>query len=247
VADTTAAYVAVPRDLLDHVIRSLDGNVMERTGTDEFIDTCDEDCADSLGHVGLWVTRLAPHPLAEALRALTDKPECLSCGRDVLPDRGAVCPYCSTATKPDPEASSGTETSGHLVDRALSGAAQEYAGCPEWLGEGERCSSCHDDHNDDRAEEVRCRVCNGPLSEARLALGLTLCSGACHRAIRTAQKPDPPSDDAGSALVSLLLAVSIVGGLLGLLLLGQRAMCVIHDDQILYCDGYSTVTTQETP
>jgi hypothetical protein len=96
------------------------------------------------------------------------------------------------------------------------GAAQEYAGCPEWLGEGERCSSCHDDHNDDRAEEVRCRACNGPLSEARLALGLTLCSGACHRAIRTAQKPDPPSDDRGSALVSLLLAVCIVGGLLGL-------------------------------
>jgi hypothetical protein len=53
--------------------------------------------------------------------------------------------------------------------------------------------------------------------------------------------------DSGSVLVALLLALSIVGGLLGLLLLGQTAMCGVHDDQILYCDGYSTVTTQETP
>jgi hypothetical protein len=79
VVSENAAYVAVPRDLLNRVIRSLDGNVMERTGTDEFIPTpphtCDEDCADSLMHDGMWVTRLAPHPLAEALRALTPKPD----------------------------------------------------------------------------------------------------------------------------------------------------------------------------
>jgi hypothetical protein len=30
----------------------------------------------------------------------------------------------------------------------------------------------------------------------------------------------------------------IVGGLLGLLLLGQQAMCDWHDDGIRYCDGY---------
>jgi ribosomal protein L32 len=29
------------------------------------------------------------------------KPECSSCGRDLLPERGTVCPYCSTATKPE--------------------------------------------------------------------------------------------------------------------------------------------------
>jgi hypothetical protein len=41
--------------------------------------------------------------------------------------------------------------------------------------------------------------------------------------------------------------VCIVFGLLGLLLLGQSAMCAVHGGQVLYCDGYSTVTTQETP
>jgi hypothetical protein len=56
---------------------------------------------------------------------------------------------------------------------------------------------------------------------------------------RTTQKPDPKPSDAGSVLVSLLLAVCIVGGLLGLLLLGQAAMCATHTtpgDRPVYCE-----------
>jgi hypothetical protein len=51
--------------------------------------------------------------------------------------------------------------------------------------------------------------------------------------------PDPKSSDAGSALVSLLLAVCIVGGLLGLLALGQAAMCATHTtpgERPVYCE-----------
>jgi hypothetical protein len=54
---------------------------------------------------------------------------------------------------------------------------------------------------------------------------------------RTAADSRP---DAGSALVSLLLAVCIVGGLIGLLLVGQAAMCAMHTtpgDRPIYCES----------
>lgn len=64
--------VPIPRPLLEQVIRSLDGNLLERTGKDEFLPapshTCDEDCGDTFAHDGMWVTTFDPHPLAEALR-----------------------------------------------------------------------------------------------------------------------------------------------------------------------------------
>jgi hypothetical protein len=62
---------------------------------------------------------------------------------------------------------------------------------------------------------------------------------AATRLAATAQKPDPKSSDTGSVLVSLLLAVCIVGGLLGLLALGQAAMCATHTtpgDRPVYCE-----------
>jgi hypothetical protein len=50
-----------------------------------------------------------------------------------------------------------------------------------------------------------------------------------------AAKPDPKSSDAGSVLVSLLLAAAVLLGFIGLYLLGEKAMCVMHDSQIVYC------------
>jgi hypothetical protein len=84
---------------------------------------------------------------------------------------------------------------------------------------------------------------NEPTAFERLSGNYLCCTepftgahrGGCPRA-----KPDPKSSDAGSALVSLLLAVCIVGGLLGLLLLGQAAMCAMHTtpgDRPIYCES----------
>jgi hypothetical protein len=106
-----------------------------------------------------------------------------------------------------------------------------------------------------------CRVCGVPLSEARTSLGLSLCSGACHRDAAAwyvrhegaafakqyrkdewslaPTKPGPKPSDTGSVLVSLLLAVCIAGGLLGLLALGQAAMCATHTtpgERPVYCE-----------
>jgi hypothetical protein len=61
--------------------------------------------------------------------------------------------------------------------------------------------------------------------------------GGTERDRQAAAKPD--SRDTGSALVSLLLAVCIAGGLLGLLLLGQQAMCAVHTtpgERPIYCE-----------
>jgi hypothetical protein len=60
------------------------------------------------------------------------------------------------------------------------------------------------------------------------------------RRTAVAPKPDPKSSDTGSVLVSLLLAVCIVGGLLGLVFIGERAMCAVHTtpgDRPIYCES----------
>lgn len=59
--------------------------------------------------------------------------------------------------------------------------------------------------------------------------------------------PQPTAADRGSAPVALLLGLCLLLGFLGLVLVGgQHAMCAIHSDQIRYCPGYTTTSTQET-